>query len=471
MNEVSFGSRSGLSLVESPTERVTGKGMQFANGEDHKAQRKYLMPAFSPIHVKKLLPIFWQETTKMIHGIEDEIRKSDSQDHSVFVTDWSIRAALDIIGLAGMGYEFNSLGNPHGEHRHLTKAVKIIEARKEKLACEETDEAQGTVGKDIITVALRSGMFSSENLVHHVMTSLVVGHLSTAITFDWVCFELGQRPEMQARLRKEIRTQWPGGLEQADVSTIETLPYLNANLWGDDAHVFNPERWIGQGRAGSGGASSNFAMLTFSAGPKNCIGHFQEQFTLHRQQWRRYAGIISGAGFDIDGVRYETSANGNGGTSTFNGGEKGWGRRVMDIASHSSNSITFVVFDRGWNGFPGTPGACITHTVTPYKWDIAIGLTPVRDSSPVSVSQQVFWNLDGFAAETNYTVAHHKLQLPYSGFRFAMDEDNIPTGDMKSNAQGSTFDFWSGERRIKDGQKAKPAASGNASPTGIDETF
>lgn len=143
----------------------------------------------------------------------------------------------------------------------------------------------------------------------------------------------------------------------------------------------------------------------------------------------------------------------------------------MDIASHSSNSITFVVFDRGWNGFPGTPGACITHTVTPYKWNIAIGLTPVRESSPVSVSQQVFWNLDGFAAETNHTVGQHKLRLPYSGLRFAMDEDNVPTGDMKSNTQGSAYDFWSGARRIKDGQKVGTPGSGNASLTGIDETF
>ena len=335
------------------------------------------MPAFGPIHIKTLLPTFWQETTKMIHGIEDEIKQSDNQDHAVSVTDWSIRAALDIIGLAGMGYEFNSLGNPHGEHRDLTKvyrrfmsrsnpifpwlgllinyipidvlryipeqrnmalnrafldvrerAVKIIEARKEKLARQETDEThESTRGKDIISVALRSGMFSSENLVHHVMTSLVVGHLSTAITFDWVCFELGQRPEMQARLRKEIRTQWPGGLDKVDASTIETLPYLNAvcsetlrfypplpfalrvavrkttllgteipkgttiaycadainhdkDLWGDDAHVFDPERWMGPGRAGSGGASSNFAMLTFSAGPKNCIGQWWERAEL-----------------------------------------------------------------------------------------------------------------------------------------------------------------------------------------------
>jgi hypothetical protein len=87
------------------------------------------MPAFSPIHIKTLIPTFWQETTKMIHGIEDEIRQSDNQDHTVFVTDWSIRAALDIIGLAGMGYEFNSLGNPHGEHRDLTKVYRKFMSR------------------------------------------------------------------------------------------------------------------------------------------------------------------------------------------------------------------------------------------------------------------------------------------------------------------------------------------------------
>ncbi|KAE9376019.1 putative aldose 1-epimerase family protein [Stipitochalara longipes BDJ] len=224
-----------------------------------------------------------------------------------------------------------------------------------------------------------------------------------------------------------------------------------ANLWMNDTHRIERDIVLGYENANS--------YLNYKGNPflNGVIG--------------RYAGIISGASFDIDGVRYETSANGNGGTSTFNGGEQGWGRRTMDIASHSSNSVTFVIFDRGWNGFPGTPGACITHTVTPYQWNIAIGLTPVRDSSPVSLSQQVFWNLDGIAAETNNTVAQHKLRLPYSGFRFAMDEGNVPTGDMKSNAQGSTFDFWSGERRIKDGQKFNPAGSGNAPLTGIDETF
>jgi hypothetical protein len=60
------------------------------------------MPAFSPVHVKTLIPTFWQETTKMIEEIEDEIKRSADHNHVVFVTDWSIRAALDIIGWHGL---------------------------------------------------------------------------------------------------------------------------------------------------------------------------------------------------------------------------------------------------------------------------------------------------------------------------------------------------------------------------------
>ena len=42
--------------------------------------------------------------------------------------------------------------------------------------------------------------------------------------------------------------------------------------WGPDVGKFNPDRWMGPGRANNGGAESNFSFLTFIHGPRSCIG-------------------------------------------------------------------------------------------------------------------------------------------------------------------------------------------------------
>ena len=47
-------------------------------------------------------------------------------------------------------------------------------------------------------------------------------------------------------------------------------------LWGHDATEYKPERWIDPhtGKLNNiGGASTNYAMMTFIHGPRSCIGH------------------------------------------------------------------------------------------------------------------------------------------------------------------------------------------------------
>jgi cytochrome P450 len=49
----------------------------------------------------------------------------------------------------------------------------------------------------------------------------------------------------------------------------------SSELWGPDANTFNPSRWIDSntGKANNtGGATSNYSLLTFLHGPRNCIG-------------------------------------------------------------------------------------------------------------------------------------------------------------------------------------------------------
>jgi cytochrome P450 len=132
-------------------------------------------------------------------------------------------------------------------------------------------------------------------------------------------------PEYQTRLREEIRTQIPSGISPITHQDLESLPLLNGVcqevlrlyptvpatiresvrdtvvagkhvpkgtrvilcpyainrcplFWGDNGEEFLPERWIDTDKNGkqvpnnNGGASTNFAQITFLHGPRACIG-------------------------------------------------------------------------------------------------------------------------------------------------------------------------------------------------------
>jgi cytochrome P450 len=323
-------------------------------------QKKNLLPAFTNTRIKALIPLFWGKASAMVHGIEEFMQKSPVGKRVIPLHDWGTRATLDIIGVAGLGYDFGTLENPNNElsaqyrkmflepsaafnwlellgnyidfrlllkmpikkNQELTQgsqyirrvARQIIRSKMERLSSKDNQNP------DIISIALASGGFSEDELVDHVMTFLVAGHESTATAFEWAIYEIARRPEMQNRLRNDIRAHISSLKGGEDIgSSIESIPYLNAvcsevlrfypfvpfatrvaskdntilgtfvpkgtvvafaahatnhdkSLWGPDADQFNPERWMGPGRARSGGSSTNYAFLTFSAGAKSCIG-------------------------------------------------------------------------------------------------------------------------------------------------------------------------------------------------------
>lgn len=195
--------------------------------------------------------------------------------------------------------------------------MSSIQAKRQELLQEK-----GKIEVDILSVALECGGFTDEDLVNQLMTFLVAGHETTASALTWAVYLLCKHPEMQSRLRNEVQANLPTPLDQNATITsadIDNLPYLNAfcnevfrlyppvgvsirkavrdttiagifipkgtnivlppwavnastALWGSDAAAFDPERWIGPGRANSGGANSNYAFLTFFHGPRSCIG-------------------------------------------------------------------------------------------------------------------------------------------------------------------------------------------------------
>ena len=225
--------------------RILGVGLILAEGDEHKVieliefldivlikmlqtQRKNLMPAFAFRHIKDLYPVFWSKSCEMVNALMKEINKpkpesnddsKDTYDSSVVeIGGWSSRAALDIIGAAGMDYDFKAIENPNTElnatyrkvfqpnrsgrilgllsfflPQFIVRAIpathnnNVIEASNtiKRIARDLIRRKQAKLDKnekrtevDILSVALESGGFSEENLVNQMMTFLAAGYVS-----------------------------------------------------------------------------------------------------------------------------------------------------------------------------------------------------------------------------------------------------------------------------------------------------
>jgi cytochrome P450 len=208
----------------------------------------------------------------------------------------------------------------------------LADKRAKIAAAKEKDESSETAGGiDILSVAMQSGGFTDSQIVDQLLTFLAAGHetvryfVSLSIFQSLTHFVTDSYSHDMGRLRA---WQIPRSTAEADIrdtnaqvtaEQIEQVPYLhavanevlrfycpvpmtirvaardvvlsgqlipegtmvltpliaanhNSKMWSEDPKVFNPDRWMGPGRANTGGAESNYANMTFSHGPRGCIG-------------------------------------------------------------------------------------------------------------------------------------------------------------------------------------------------------
>ncbi|KAL9615244.1 MAG: hypothetical protein Q9167_000338 [Letrouitia subvulpina] len=258
--------------------QLLGVGILLAEGDEHKLQRKNLMPAFAYRHIKDLYPIFWSKTSEMIKAVTSAVRSQEPSPGSevtkapiIEVGEWSSRATLDIIGVAGMGQDFGAIEDPttelsttyrkvlrpnrqakmlgllslfiprwivrripvsrNDDMYNAAKTIRIIcrqliQQKKQKLKAKDRRD-----DIDIISVALESGGFTEENLVDQMMTFLAAGHETTATAVTWGLYALCQDTSSQTRLREEIRANLPS-IDNASTpitdQELDRLPFLHA---------------------------------------------------------------------------------------------------------------------------------------------------------------------------------------------------------------------------------------------------
>jgi cytochrome P450 len=345
---------------------LLGNGLLSVDDNEHKLHRRKLQPAFAPRHIRGLYAVFWSKACELVGGLE----KAVSTSREIDLRQWTSRAALDIIGAAAWGNDFGALTNPRSEliqkYSYIQKGSPRAQRQGKLLyaaallvpmktlarlfpceffnnlaqgkmalrrACAQAlslkrgvEKEEKAAQRDILDVAVASEAFSDEALTDHMLTILVAGHETSSLAATWACYLLCKHPEIQARLRTEIRSKLPSpsispSTTQPAVSAdiLEHMPLLRAvareslrvipavplvrreattatsildyhipagtsvvpmswllhkstSEWGADATAFNPQRWLQPGQEASGGAKSTFSDLSFSTGPRSCIG-------------------------------------------------------------------------------------------------------------------------------------------------------------------------------------------------------
>ncbi|KAI1346651.1 cytochrome P450 [Xylaria sp. FL0043] len=378
-------------FVANALKLIAGDGILLAEGDHHKHQRRTLLPAFAYRHIKDLYGLMWDISSHSVTSLAEAVAvgsKADKQPYTLDIMQWASKVTLDIIFVGGMGQSLDSVQNEDRDYMALRQIYKTVftankqdlilftlrgwvlpswllgflplsrnielqkAARKLRDICRQLirqkksdleSEVADNREKDILTVALNYGGFTEDELVEQLLTFLAAGHETTATALTWAIYVLSKNPDIQTKLRNEIRAHLPSPSSSSPKKSEElaaiidhNMPYLQAvclevlryfapvpitsreavvdtsingvpipagtqlvlspratnrdvSLWGDDARVFNPDRYLsqpkrahvdpldenGHGNESSSkhaGTRSNYATLTFLHGPRSCIG-------------------------------------------------------------------------------------------------------------------------------------------------------------------------------------------------------
>ncbi|KAI0763556.1 cytochrome-450 hydroxylase [Trametes elegans] len=280
---------------------LIGVGMLAAEGQVHKRQRRVATPAFSVQNMRALVPVTfrtgmdlknrWSELISQAQDLSEDEKKCGGV--KLDVCHWVSRATFDVIGLAGFDYHFNAIRDesnelfmaykemfeiavsqhtgklwdvvvlyfPELDRLFRTERFKVIQKSQEvinrvagrliqekKRKIEEAEKADSVYnGKDLLSALLKSNIavdlppdqrISDEDILNNINTFLFAGSDTSSLTVTWLFFLLAKYPEIQERLRTDLKAIAPAApldtLTQDEVASlyniIAELPYLEKVL-------------------------------------------------------------------------------------------------------------------------------------------------------------------------------------------------------------------------------------------------
>lgn len=152
----------------------------------------------------------------------------------------------------------------------------------------------------------------------------------------------------------------------------------------------------------------------------------------------RFSNRIANGQFSLDGQEHSLSLNDE--SHHLHGGAEGFDKRIWsteEIVDADSVGVRMSLTSQdGDQGYPGTCQISVTYLLN-NEDQLSVEFEAATDAAtPVNLSSQIYWNLDGDAAES---VTKHQLQID-ADQRLILDGQKIPTGDFQPVVD-TRFDF------------------------------
>ncbi|KAM5540052.1 hypothetical protein V8D89_006192 [Ganoderma adspersum] len=266
---------------------LLGPGLLATYGATHKKQRKMLNPVFSGAHMRNMTPLFYDVAERLRTALEAQVEHGPKD---LDVLSWMGRTALELVGRGGLGYSFDPLVaeskdeftdsvkgfvpavgdvvwtqeitpylsylGPAWFRRFLLNLVPLPKVQRlktitdvmskrleqiyyaKKTALESGDEGMVHAlgeGKDVMSVLLRENMKASEEdklpddqLLAQMVTFLLAGVDTTSNSLARTLHLLCMNPDVQVKLRAEIREAQEQYGKEIPYDELFALPYLDA---------------------------------------------------------------------------------------------------------------------------------------------------------------------------------------------------------------------------------------------------
>lgn len=179
----------------------------------------------------------------------------------------------------------------------------------------------------------------------------------------------------------------------------------------------------------------------------------------------RVANRIGGAGFVLDGQRYDLMAN-DGSNQLHGGVERSLDKVLWSLVGRGSDARGQWVEFRydspdGEEGYPGDVRFFVRYALRDDNSLEIVSRAQCRQRTPVALTNHAYWNLDGAGSAT---ILDHCLTIPATSYT-PTDDALIPTGELATVA-GTPLDFRT-ETRIG----ARIAAVDGTAAKGYDHNY